>query len=25
MVDRFGLRRRIQFGVEVNGLEFDET
>jgi cation diffusion facilitator CzcD-associated flavoprotein CzcO len=25
MVDRFDLRRRIEFGVEVNGLEFDET
>ena len=24
MVDRFDLRRRIQFGVEVNGLTFDE-
>ena len=24
MVDRFDLRRRIQFGVEVNGLSFDE-
>jgi len=23
MVDRFGLRRRIRFGVEVNGLRFD--
>jgi cation diffusion facilitator CzcD-associated flavoprotein CzcO len=25
MVDRFDLRRRIEFGTEVNGLEFDET
>lgn len=25
MVDGFDLRRRIQFGVEVNGLSFDET
>jgi cation diffusion facilitator CzcD-associated flavoprotein CzcO len=25
MVDRFGLRERIRFGVEVNGLEFDEA
>ncbi|WP_036437937.1 NAD(P)/FAD-dependent oxidoreductase [Mycobacterium sp. URHB0044] len=25
MVERFDLRRRIRFGVEVNGLEFDET
>ena len=25
MVDRFDLRRRIQFGVEVTGLEFDEA
>jgi cation diffusion facilitator CzcD-associated flavoprotein CzcO len=25
MVDTFDIRRRIQFGVEVNGLEFDET
>ena len=25
IVDRFDLRRRIQFGVEVNGLEFDES
>ena len=24
MVDRFDLRRRIQFGIEVNGLSFDE-
>ena len=24
MVDRFDLRRRIQFGTEVNGLSFDE-
>lgn len=24
MVDTFGLRDRIEFGVEVNGLEFDE-
>lgn len=24
MVDTFDLRRRIQFGIEVNGLEFDE-
>ena len=24
MVDAFDLRRRIQFGVEVNGLDFDE-
>jgi cation diffusion facilitator CzcD-associated flavoprotein CzcO len=24
MVDQFDLRRRIHFGVEVNGLEFDE-
>jgi cation diffusion facilitator CzcD-associated flavoprotein CzcO len=25
MVDTFDLQRRIQFGVEVNGLEFDEA
>lgn len=25
MVDAFDLRRRIQFGIEVNGLTFDET
>jgi cation diffusion facilitator CzcD-associated flavoprotein CzcO len=25
MVDSFDLRRRLQFGVEVNGLEFDES
>ena len=25
MVDEFDLRRRIQFGVEVNGLHFDEN
>ncbi|MCG7606380.1 MULTISPECIES: flavin-containing monooxygenase [Mycobacterium] len=25
MVDTFDLRRRIQFGIEVNGLAFDET
>lgn len=25
MVDAFDLRRRIQFGIEVNGLAFDET
>ncbi len=25
LVDEFDLRRRIQFGVEVNGLHFDET
>ncbi len=25
LVDEFGLRERIQFGVEVNGLQFDET
>ena len=25
MVDAYDLRRRIRFGVEVNGLEFDET
>ena len=24
MVDRFDLRRRIEFGIEVNGLSFDE-
>jgi cation diffusion facilitator CzcD-associated flavoprotein CzcO len=25
MVDAFDLRRRLQFGVEVNGLDFDES
>src|SRR4051812_22440984 len=25
MVEQFDLHRRIRFGVEVNGLEFDET
>ncbi|MDT5324919.1 MAG: hypothetical protein QOF25_2071 [Mycobacterium sp.] len=25
MVDKFDLRRRIQFGTEVNGLSFDEN
>ncbi len=25
LVDEFGLREHIQFGIEVNGLQFDET